>query len=156
MVVSTCKLHLYQEIYSSSRQFPFWSECDVAFGFSQWRPLFVDSRQLIARSQNRSRMCEIHLSCPARPSRWVLCISMQWLRLKGCHVCDECPNGEICSLQHVCYRVCHVGSPSGASLIFGVQCASATNWFSRVNSARDNGIRLYIGTGAVGACSPCL
>ena len=36
------------------------------------------------------------LSCPARPSRWVLCISMQWLRLKGCHVVS----GEICSHQH--------------------------------------------------------
>ena len=31
----------------------------------------------------------------------------------------------------------------GASLKFGVQGASATNWFSRVNGARDNGIRLY-------------
>ena len=71
-------------------------------GFSQWRPLFVDSRRQIARSQNRSRMCEIHLSCPARPSRWVLCISMQWLRFKGCHVaCDECASGEICSHQHM-------------------------------------------------------
>ena len=42
------------------------------------------------------------LSCPVRPSRWVLCISVQWLRLKGCHVaCDECPSGEICSRQHM-------------------------------------------------------
>ena len=42
------------------------------------------------------------LSCPARLSRWVLCISMQWLRLKGCHVaCDECASGEICSHQHM-------------------------------------------------------
>ena len=32
---------------------------------------------------------------------------------------------------------------SGASLKFGVQGASTTNWFSRVNGARDNGIRLY-------------
>ena len=38
-------------------------------GFSQWRPLFVDSRRQIARSQNRSRMCEIRLtklSCVAQ------------------------------------------------------------------------------------------
>ena len=42
------------------------------------------------------------LSCPVRPSRWVLCISMQWLRLKGCHVaCDECASGETCSHQHM-------------------------------------------------------
>ena len=42
------------------------------------------------------------LSCPVWPSRWILCISMQWLRLKGCHVaCDECASGEICSLQHM-------------------------------------------------------
>ena len=37
--------------------------------FSQWRPLFVDSRKQIARSQNRSRMCEIRLtklSCAAQ------------------------------------------------------------------------------------------
>ena len=32
---------------------------------------------------------------------------------------------------------------SGASLKFGVQCVSVTNWFSRVNGARDDGIRLY-------------
>ena len=31
-------------------------------GFSRWRPLFVDSRRQIARSQNRSRMCEIRLT----------------------------------------------------------------------------------------------
>ena len=42
------------------------------------------------------------LSCPARPSRWVLCISVQWLRLKGCHsACDECASGEICSHHHM-------------------------------------------------------
>ena len=42
------------------------------------------------------------LSCPARHSRWVLCISMQWLRLKGCHVaCDECASGEIYSHKHM-------------------------------------------------------
>ena len=85
------------------------------------------------------------LSCPARPSRWVLCISMQWLRLKGCHVaCDECASGEICSHQHMWVTGSVIWAvASGASLKFGVQGASATNWFSRVNGARDNGIRLY-------------
>ena len=32
---------------------------------------------------------------------------------------------------------------SDESLKFGVQGATATNWFSRVNGARDNGIWLY-------------
>ena len=45
---------------------------------------------------------------------------------------------------HVGYRSVIRAVASGASLKFGVQGASATNWFSRVNGARDNGIRLYI------------
>ena len=84
------------------------------------------------------------LSCPARPSRWVLCISMQWLRLKGCHVaCDECASGEICSHHYMWVTGLSYGQ-SRVARRFGVQGASATNWFSRVNGAGDNGIRLYI------------
>ena len=119
-------------------------------GLSQWRPLsglFVDSQRLIARSQNRTKCVKyVWLSYPTWPSRWVLCISMQWLRLKGCHVaCDEWTSGEICSLQHMWV----IGSvmwaaASDESLKFGVQGATATNWFSRVNGARDNGIWLYL------------
>ena len=88
----------------------------------------------------------VWLSYPTWPSRWVLCISMLWLRLKSCHVaCDEWTSGEICSLQHMWV----IGSvmwaaASDKSLKFGVQGATATNWFSRVNGARDNGIWLYI------------
>ena len=114
-------------------------------GFSQWRPLFVDSRRQIARSQNRRRMCEIRLtklSCAAQQVGIVH--FMQWLTLKGCHVpCDECASGEICSHQHVGYWSVIRAVGSGASLKFGVQGASATNWLSRVNSAQDNGIWLY-------------
>ena len=47
---------------------------------------------------------------------------------------------------HVGYRSVIRAVASGASLKFGVQGASATNWFSRVNSARDNGIWLYYPT----------
>ena len=90
----------------------------------------------------------VWLSCLMRFSGWVLCISMQWLRLKACHVaCDEYTSGEFCSLQ----KMWVTGSvmwavASGESLKFGVQgaSASATNWFSRVNGAQDNGIRLYM------------
>ena len=90
----------------------------------------------------------VWLSCPARLSGWVLRISMQWLRLKGCHIaCYEYASGEICSLQHMWVTGSVMGAVvSVASLKFGVQGASATNWFSRVNDARDNGIRLYLKT----------
>ena len=91
------------------------------------------------------QMCEIRLqSYPMWPSRWVLCISMQWLRLKGCHVAsDEWTSGEICSLQHMWV----IGSimwaaASDESLKFGVQGATVTNWFPRVNGMRDNRIWL--------------
>ena len=99
------------------------------------------------RSQNRTKCVKyVWLSYPTWPSRWVLCISMLWLRLKGCHVaCDEWTSGEICSFQHmwVTGSVMWAAS-SDESLKFGVQGASATNWFPRVNGARDNGIRLYM------------
>ena len=191
MVASTCQLHLYQEIYRSSRQLPFfgwcWSECDVTWIFamaaivcwqseadcaeSSWQPLTYEiipiehhsirscwrynilawvatgyliieeplfkplmteltcgcrvayiymyvyaSHWLGTYTEWSLKVAEVSpsikigtecvkytwLGCPARPSRWVLCISMQWLRLKGCHVaCDECASGEICSHQHM-------------------------------------------------------
>ena len=63
------------------------------------------------------------LSCPVWPSRWVLCISMQWLRSKVCH--DECVSGEICSLQHMWVtRSVMWAVASGKSLKFGVQGVS--------------------------------
>ena len=115
-------------------------------GLSQWRPLFVDSQRLIARSQNRTKCVKyVWLSYPTWPSRWVLGISMQWLRLKGCHVaCDEWTSGEICSLQHMWVTGSVMwAAASDESLKFGVQGATATNWFPRVNGERDNGIWLY-------------
>ena len=45
-------------------------------------------------------------------------------------------------------------APSDESLKFGVQGASATNWFPRVNGARDNGIRLYFDKNFIEFCSP--
>ena len=113
---------------------------------SQWRPLFVDSQRLIARSQNRTKCVEyVWLSYPMWPSRWVLCISMQRLRSKGCHVaCDEWTSGEICSLQHMWVTGSVMwAAVNDESLKFGVQGVITTNWFPRVNGARDNGIWLY-------------
>ena len=151
MVVSTCQLHLYQEIYRSSRQLPFfgwcWSECDVTRDSHNGGHCLLTVGGRLRRVKIGGECVKYAwLSCPARPSRWVLCISMQWLTLKGCHVpCDECASGEICSHQHVHvgYRSVIRAVASGVSLKFGVQGASATNWLSRVNGARDTGIRLY-------------
>ena len=115
-------------------------------GLSQWWPLFVDSKGQVVRSQNRTKCVKyVWLSYPTWPSKWVLCISVQWLRLKGCHVaCDEWTSGEICSLQHMWVTGSVMwAAPSDESLKFGVQGASATKWFPRVNGARDNGIRLW-------------
>ena len=111
-----------------------WSECEVTSGtlvMAAIVRLFVDSQRLIARSQNRTKCVKyVWLSYPTWPSRWVLCISRQWLRLKGCHVaCDEWASGEICSLQHMWV----IGSimwaaASDESLKFCVQGATATDF----------------------------
>ena len=150
MVVSTCQLHLYQEIYRSSRQLTFfgwcWSECDVTRGFSRWRPLFVDSRRQIARSQNRSRMCEIRLtklSCAAQQVGIVHFYAATKIKGLSCRLWWMREWRNLLTSTHVGYRSVIRAVASGASLKFGVQGASATNWFSRVNGARDNGIRLY-------------
>ena len=123
-----------------------WSECDVTSGTFAMAAIVVDSQGLIAWSQNRTKCVKyVWLSYPAWPSRWVFGISMQWLRLKGCHVaCDEWTSGEICSFQHMWVTGSVMwAAASDESLKFGVQSATATNWFLRVNGARDNGIWLY-------------
>ena len=108
-------------------------------GFSQWQPLFVDSRRQIAQSQNRSRMCEIRLTKVGIVHFYAvteikgLSCRLWWMR--------EWRN--LLTSRHVGYRSVIRAVASGASLKFGVQGASATNWFSRVNGAQDNGIRLY-------------
>ena len=52
-------------------------------------------------------------------------------------------NSMLSDNTHVGYRSVIRAVASGASLKFGVQGASATNWLSRVNGEVDNGIRLY-------------
>ena len=138
-----------EKICRESRNFQFFVGVEASAtwhpGLSQWPPLFVDSQRLIARSQNRTKCVKyVWLSYPTWPSGWVLGISMQWLRLKGCHVaCDEWTSGEICSLQHMWVTGSVMwAATSDESLKFGVQGATATNWFPRVNGARDNGIWL--------------
>ena len=114
-------------------------------GFSQWRPLFVDSRRQIARSQNRRRMCEIRLtklSCAAQQVGIVHFYAVTDIKGLSClWWMHEWRN--LLTSTHVGYRSVIRAVASGASLKFGVHVASATNWLSRVNGARDNGIRLY-------------
>ena len=131
-------MYLHRKICRESRHFQFicwcWSECDVTTGTLAMAAivrLFVDSQRLIARNENRTKCVKyVWLSYPMWPRRWVLCISMQWLRLKGCHVaCDEWKSGEICSLQHMWV----IGSvmwaaASDESRKFGVQGATATDF----------------------------
>ena len=153
MVVSTCQLHLYQEIYRLSWQLPFfgwcWSECDVTYGILAMAAivwLFVDSRRQIARSQNRSRMCEIRLtklSCAAQQVGIVHFYAVTEIKGLSCRLWWMREWRNLLTSTHVGYRSVIRAVASGASLKFGVQGASATNWFSRVNGARDNGIRLY-------------
>ena len=137
MVVSTCELYLYQEIYRASRQFPFfgWVEASVTWhtGLLQWR------------SQNRSGMCEIRLTkLPCAAQRVGIMHFYAVTEIKGlsCRLRWIREWRNLLTSTHVGYRVSHVGSRE--SLKVGVQGASATNWFSRVNGARDNGIRLYL------------
>ena len=206
MVVSTCQLHLYQEIYRSSAGFHQswmsfsvtnsriafqirfrhfrhnrntksdsgrWSyrpvncictkkytvhrgscrfsagvEASVTWhtGFSQWRPLFVDSRRQIAQSQNRRRMCEIRLtklSCAAQQEGIVHFYAVTDIKGLSCPLWWMREWRNLLTSTHVGYRSVIRAVASGVSLKFGVQGASATNWLSRVNGARDNGIRLY-------------
>ena len=112
-------------------------------GFSQWRTLFVDSRRQIARSQNRSRMCEIRLtklSCAAQQVGIVHFYAVTEIKGLSCRLWWKREWRNLLTSTHVGYRSVIRAVASGASLKFGVQGASATNWFSRV---RDNGIRLY-------------
>ena len=115
-------------------------------GFSQWRTLFVDSRRQIARSQNRSRMCEIRLtklSCAAQQVGIVHFYAVTEIKGLSCRLWWKREWRNLLTSTHVGCRSVIRAVASGASLKFGVQGASATNWFSRVNGARDNGIRLY-------------
>ena len=116
-------------------------------GFLQWRPLFVDSRRQIAWSQNRSRMCEIlltKLSCVAQQVGIVHFYALTEIKGLSCPLWWMREWRNLLRSTHVGYRSVIRAVASGATLKFGVQGASATNWFSRVNGAQDNGIRLYM------------
>ena len=115
-------------------------------GFSQWRPLFVDSRRQIAQSQDRRRMCEIRLtklSCAAQQVGIVHFYAVTDIKGLSCPLWWMREWRNLLTSTHVGYRSVIRAVASGVSLKFGVHGASATNWLSRVNGARDNGIRLY-------------
>ena len=148
MVVSTLQLHLYQEIYRSSRQLPFFRLVlkrvwhDIRDSRNGGHCLLTVGGRLRRIKIGAKCVKNAWLTCPARSSRWVLCISMQWLRLKGCHVaCDECASGEICSHQHMWVTGLSYGqsTASGASLKFGVQGASLLTDFRELTACEITG-----------------
>ena len=135
-------------IHRGSCRFSAGVEASVTWhtGFSHLRPLFVDSRRQIAQSQNRRRMCEIRLtklSCAAQQVGIVHFYAVTDIKGLSCPLWWMREWRNLLTSTHVGYRSVIRAVPSGVSLKFGVQGASATNWLSRVNGARDNGIRLY-------------
>ena len=131
MVLSTCKLYLYQEIDCTSWHFSIfrlvlkWVWRDIRDSRNGGHCLLTVRGWLHGVKIRAICVKYFWLSCPAWPSRRVLCISKQWLRLKSCHVtCDECVSGEICSLQHMWVtRVCDVGSRElQVTKIWGPRC----------------------------------
>ena len=92
-------------------------------------------------------MCEIRLtklSCAAQQVGIVHFYAVTEIKVLSCRLWRMREWRNLLISTHVGYRSVIRAVASGASLKFGLQGASATNWFSRVNGARDNGIRLYI------------
>ena len=150
MVVSTCQLHLYQEIYRSSQQLPFfrwcWNECDVTYGILAMTAIVCWQSEADCAESNRSRMCEIRLtklSCEAQQVGIVHFYAVTEIKVLSCRLWWMREWRNLLTSTHVGYGSVIRAVASGASLKFGVQGASATNWFLRVNGARDNRIRLY-------------
>ena len=99
-------------------------------GFSQWRPLFVDSRRQIAQSQNRRRMCEIRLtklSCAAQQVGIVHFYAVTDIKGLSCPLWWMRGWRNLLTSTHVGYRSVIRAVASGVSLKFGVQGASATD-----------------------------
>ena len=91
-------------------------------------------------------MCEIHLtklSCVAQQVGIVHFYTVTEIKGLSCRLWWMREWRNLLTSTHVGYWSVIRAVAGGASLKFGVQGASATNWFSRVNGARDNGIRLY-------------
>ena len=111
-------------------------------GFSQWRPLFVDSRRQIARSQNRRRMCEISLiklSCAAQQVGIVHFYAVTDIKGLSCPLWWMREWRNLLTSTHVGYRSVIRAVASGASLKFGVQGASATNWLCELTARKITG-----------------
>lgn len=112
--------------------------------------------KLIARSQNRSPMCEIRLTkVPYVPQQVgiVNFYGVAEIKELSCRLWWMREQRNVLTSHDTVCRDCHVGCREYGSLKFGVQGVSATNWFPRVNGARDNGIRLYmVGWGPNNTC----
>ena len=144
MVVSTCQLHLYQEIYRSSRQLPFfgwcWRECDVTYGILTMAAIVCwQSEADCAESKSEANVWNTpKLSCAAQQVGIVHFYAVTDIKGLSCPLWWMREWRNLLTSTHVGYQSVIRAVASGASLKFGVKGASETNWLSRVN-----GIRLY-------------
>ena len=112
-------------------------------GFSQWRPLFVDSRRQIARSQNRSRMCEMHLtklSCVAQRVGIVHFYAVTEIKGLSCRMWWMRKWRNLLTSTHVGYPVCHTGSRGWRiTKIFGSKVQARLTDFCEITARKITG-----------------
>ena len=92
------------------------------------------------------QMCELRLTKSPYVAQQVGIVYFYAVaEIKGLSCRLRCMDGwrNLLTSTHVGHRLCHVGSREWWVTKFGVQGATATNWFLRVNGARDNEIWLY-------------
>ena len=146
-------MYFHRKKYAANRDTQFicwcWSECDVTSGTlavaAIVRIVCWQSEAGCAESKS-DQMCEIRLTKLPYVAQQVDIVHFYAVaEIKGlsCRLrwMDEWRN--LLTSTHVGHR--HVvmwAAASDESLKFGVQGATATNWFSRVNGVRDNGIWL--------------
>ena len=143
MVVSTCQLHLYQEIYRSSRQLPFfgwcWSECDVTYGILTMAAIVCwQSEADCAESKSEANVWNTpKLSCAAQQVGIVHFYAVTDIKGLSCPLWWMREWRNLLTSTHVGYRSVIRAVASGVSLKFGVQLVQARLTDCRELTARE-------------------